>query len=468
MKKKIGVVIAAVFFVSGLSLLCYTEEEMSAGMRELAEETSSIASEIDEIIREIKSEPDQLEPDKTEEKPAPFQNQVITPEQISRTVIPEQFRNQTVSLEFEQADLESVVRTLADTAGINIMVDPELKAKPVDLHLKQVPVAEALSLLYSAYSLGSYKVGTSLFLTTREKIEKQTMITRIIKLKNVSAKEVEPLIKDVVKVANISEETNTVVITGNPEDIAKVEAILERVDVAQPQVMLEAKIIEISSNYLKNLGVNWSNSVNLNFSETKRPAGIEDPMPGSENVFRIFGIARDALTFNATVNMLEQENKAKILSNPKIATMNNKSAEINVIDQIPYTVTEVINGVDQTELRFIEPGIRLKITPSILENEFVVITIEPEVSNQSGTVETGKGDYPIVTKRTATAHVRVKNGQPFIMGGLLDKQEAKVESKVPFLGDIPFLGVLFRNKASLPSEKELIISVTPTIVRGNI
>ncbi|HDN85233.1 MAG TPA: type II and III secretion system protein, partial [Candidatus Aerophobetes bacterium] len=167
------------------------------------------------------------------------------------------------------------------------------------------------------------------------------------------------------------------------------------------------------------------------------------------------------------IKMLENENKAKVLSSPRVTTLNNKEAEIFVGDKVPYTVTLVSGGTTTTEVRFIEAGVRLKITPSIIEKDFVVIKIEPEVSY----IYTWRGpqdQYPWVKTRQATAYVRVKNGQPFVLGGLLNKEDKKNLYKVPLIGDIPWLGNLFKYEKHTVYDSELIITVTPTIVSGEI
>ena len=163
--------------------------------------------------------------------------------------------------------------------------------------------------------------------------------------------------------------------------------------------------------------------------------------------------------------MLENQNKAKILSNPRVTTLNDKEAEIFVGDRIPYTITNVTGGVATTDVRWVEPGIRLKITPSIIENDFVVLKVEPEVSF----IFTYRGpndEFPHVRTREAVAYVRVKNNQPFVLGGLLSQEDKQNLYKVPFFGDVPLIGNLFSYEKHTIVDTELVITVTPTIVHG--
>ena len=130
-------------------------------------------------------------------------------------------------------------------------------------------------------------------------------------------------------------------------------------------------------------------------------------------------------------------------------------------------MTTISGGVATTDVRFEEPGLRLKITPSIIEEDFVVIKVEPEVSFIFGF--RGPDDqFPWVKKRQATAYVRVKNNQPFILGGILNQEDKKNLYKVPMLGNIPLLGNLFSYKKDTVTDTELIITVVPTIVHGEL
>jgi type II secretory pathway component GspD/PulD (secretin) len=156
-----------------------------------------------------------------------------------------------------------------------------------------------------------------------------------------------------------------------------------------------------------------------------------------------------------------------LLANPRISTLNGKDAEIFVGDQVPYTVTTVTGGVATTEVRFVEPGIRLKITPSIVEDDFVVMQVEPEVSFIFA-FRGENSDVPQVKTREARANVRIKNNETVVIGGLIDQEDKENLSKMPFVGDLPLIGNIFSYQKRTILDTELIITVTPTVVRGEI
>ena len=371
-----------------------------------------------------------------------------------------------IDLDFSNANIEDVLRVIGEGAGLNIVVDPIIRGRKIDLHLKNVSVDEALSLVYKAYNLGYLKIGNTLFVSTEDKIKRSALITKVVKIKNVSAEIVKDLIKKLVESVECNKEINSLILIGTPAQIKKAEEIIAKIDVVQPQVVLASKVIEIDRNALSELGIDWSNAMHIFFQESKRPVETgTGALIAVEAPFKIFRLERTAAQLEAIIRMLEEKNKAWVLANPRITTMNNKEAEIFIGDRVPYTITTVTGGVANTEVRFTESGIRLKITPSVVEDDFVVVEVKPEVSYIYGW--RGPNDeYPWIKTREATAYVRVKDGQTFVIGGLISKEDLKNIYKVPFLSNIPIFGrLLFTYEKKENKNTEIIITVTPKIVK---
>lgn len=392
--------------------------------------------------------------------------QVLTPADIIRSVLKSEVQKKKIDLDFDELPLGNVLLTLAETAGINIVIDPAIKNNSLELHLKDVTIEEGLLLISQSYDLGFDKVGDSLYVTLNDKLKEKRLTSKIIKLKNINVSEAISLIEETVESVNSSEALNSIVIFGEPEQIIKAESILTRIDRPQPQVLLEAKIIELNKDAIRELGVDWSDEVRFQFQEEKRPQDFDDIETTPDSAVKVFQLARNALQFETVIKMLESQNKAKVLSNPRVTTLNNQKAEIFVGDEIPYTVTNVTGGVVTTDVRFVEPGIRLNITPSIIDEDFVVIKIEPEVSFIFA-FRGPNDEFPHVKTREATAYVRVKNNEPFVIGGLLNQEDKKNLWKVPFLGNIPLLGNIFSYESKSVIDTELIISIIPTVVMDN-
>ena len=386
-------------------------------------------------------------------------------ELIDGLVSPE-LQKSMVDLDFNDATLSDVFMTLGKSGNINVMLDPELKDLMIDIYLKKVSLKEAFILMGVSYNLGFKRIENSLFVTTKDKLLQQSVAYKVIKLHNVKAQEVKNMVTDLIRVVNVSEQINSLIVIGQPEEITKVEGVVKAVDVPQPQVILEASIVEVNKDALKDLGVDWSDQISMSYQETGRPVDIPNVATSSDSLLNIGAFERNPLSFSTIIKILENQNKAKVLSNPRVTTMNEKEAEIFVGDRIPYTINTVSGGVTTTEVRFEEPGIRLKITPMIIDGDFVVVKVEPEVSFIFA-FRGPDGQFPWVKKRQATAFVRIRNNQPFVLGGLLTQEEKKNLFKVPLLGDVPWLGNLFSYEKHSVTDTELIITITPTVVQGN-
>jgi len=410
----------------------------------------------------VVEEPSLIEESYEEEEGASV---ILTSEDIIRSVMSPDVLSKKIDLDFNETNLGDIILTLSAMADVNIVLDPSLRNNKFDVHLTDVPIDESLQLIANSFNLGFKKVGQSLYVTSLDKLKDQQVMSKVIKLKNVSAQSAQDLIVDLVDSVSVAGDMNSIVVMGQPEDILAVEKALKQIDVPQPQVILEAKIVEVNKDALEELGVDWSDSVSLNYQESGRPVEFENIEDSPDSVLKIFQFSRSPIEFSTMIKMLETQNKAKVLSNPKITTMNNKEAEIFVGDRIPYTITTVTGGVASTEVRFEEPGIRLIITPSIIEDDFVVLKVEPEVSFIFG-FRGPDDEYPWIKKREATAFVRVKNNEVFALGGLLNQEDKKNLFKVPFFGDVPLLGNLFSYEKTTVLDTELIITIIPTIVSG--
>ncbi len=388
---------------------------------------------------------------------------MMTADEILNSVIPLETQEKEMDLEFEEASLESILRTIGDITQINIVLDPSLKSVNSSLHLKKVKIRDALHIVANSFNLVFKKIGNSLFITTKERIRGENLVTRVFTLRYTKAPGVKAMTKNILDTITFNEDNNSLVVTGSPEEVTAIEEMIKKIDLPQPQVILEAKIIEINKDALKDLGVDWSDAITTSFQEKGRPTTFSSPETSGDSPLKIFGLARTPMQFNAIIKILENDNKAKVLSNPRIITLNNQQSEIFVGDRIPYTVTSISGGVATSDVRFVEPGIRLRVTPSIIDKDFVVLKIEPEVSFIF-TFLGPQAQYPWVKTRNATAYVRIQNNCPFVLGGLLNQQDTKNLYKVPFLGDVPGLGRLFSYQKHQVTDSELIITVVPVII----
>lgn len=374
-------------------------------------------------------------------------------------------KDKRITLDFEAMKLDEVLRVVAEQAEINIVVDPSAKDKEVALHLKDVAVAEAIELILQTYELSYAINGNSIFVASKGRIASMAAIHKVIRLKNINADDAKNLVKDLAESVASDRTINALVVVGTISQIKDVEKIITEIDKPRPQVLLITQIIEVDKDALSQIGVDWSDKLSVSFQESNfDPTAIGTRITDPVNALNIYRFTRSPMQLDAAINMLVQDNKAKILSNPKIATVNGEEASIFIGDRIPYEITTVTGGVANTEVRFTEAGIRLNITPSIIADDYVVVNVKPEVSFIYSW--RGEGDqYPWVRTREAFASVKVKDSEPFILGGLLSEEQKKNIYKVPFLGDIPFLKWAFRYEKTTTDNKEVIITVIPQIIK---
>ena len=265
-----------------------------------------------------------------------------------------------------------------------------------------------------------------------------------------------------------SPDVNALILYGTQAEYERAKKLMELLDVELKQVSLEARILAIDKNASKNLGIEWFwsafpqypdrdsfNSIERNFDDTT-----------GYGIFR-FGRGPEGYPFEwyygARINALVTKGKAKILSRPNVTTIQGHEAIINVGSSVPVPITQTTNSTITTSIEYRDAGIILKYTPRINEDGTITATIHTEVSTPQY-VEDLKA-YRFNT-RSADTVVTVRDGEPMIIGGLIGAEEEKSISKIPFLGDLPILGALFRSHKKNKSESELMIFLTAHVIKG--
>lgn len=294
-------------------------------------------------------------------------------------------------------------------------------------------------------------------------------------------------------------EQNSLVVIDYPENVERVKEYLDMIDVPSQQVMIEARVVEVKLQKEHALGVNWQ----LLADKKHMPFGQYDlgssaslgqftdglkqniaykntnylPIIGttSESPFT-FGIFDENI--NVILQTLANSLDTNVLSAPRVATVNNREAQIKVIQSLPWAEPDVqVSGESGSvtvswKINFEEVGIILKTTPIINDNGNITMVLNPEISDKTSdyslTVTQGTTSIPytipVIDKRSASTKVVVKNGQTLIIGGLIKEKSTKGETKVPLLGDMPFLGYLFKSKKDTVDKSELLIFISPTII----
>ncbi|NLI76446.1 MAG: hypothetical protein GX442_08395 [Candidatus Riflebacteria bacterium] len=386
-----------------------------------------------------------------------------------------------ISLDFRDTDIREIIKIIAQKSGTNIIAEKSVRGN-VTVRLNDVYYEEAMNLIAKTNGFAVRKIGNTWILADEKKLieafEKGLTITKRLQYAKAAdvSKIIAQTIKKDVKVAT-DERINAVIVSGGKDILDEVKKLIETIDTPVHQVMIESKIVEVTTNATKNLGFKWQ-------------AGLEDAVQdlSAAPIFRtkeyfaanpdstlyqggtfarpqgeLFGLGdfyRDNLIFRTTLAILETHNESKVLSNPKISAVNGQEANIVVGTKVIYP-----GGADQPPKEK-DTGIKLKITPRINDDGYITVDAEPEVSFVESW--SNNGMYPVIGTRSAKTTIRVRDGEEILIGGLIRDNETKERNKIPLLGNIPIIKSLFNFTGKTGSSQELIILITPHIIAQSI
>src|SRR3989344_5446817 len=300
--------------------------------------------------------------------------------------------------------------------------------------------------------------------------------TEVFDLGYAKAEDISTKVSEVLTPAigsmKFDERSNKVVISDTEQALTKTRKIIEAFDEKDKQVLIEAKIIQITLNDEHKMGVDWE-AIVRDFHSLDLASNF-DVLTSTDKSGRlsIGTVASDDYT--ALIEALDTVGKTNILSSPRITAVNNKEAKILVGSTEPYVTTTTTTpsaGPTTTaeSVNFIEVGVKLYVTPTIHEDGFVTMKIKPEVSSVTSNLTTSNNNtIPVVETSEAETTVMVKNGVSIVIGGLIKEEKIKSTRKVPFLGDIPVMGFAFRSQNDEVSKTEIVIFLTPTIITGDV
>lgn len=399
----------------------------------------------------------------------------VTP--AEETTSPPADPNPIISLDYKDADINSVLRSLAYSYGLNLVTGADVKGK-VTINLKKVTLDDALNAILTASGYVHVRKGNIIYISLGA-AEGLDLSSEPIFLKYLKAAETQNLLRKVISPKGdikVDEVSNMLIITDFSANIEKVKKLMESIDIPPQQVLIEVKIVDITSKDLENLGVTWSadykptgelkglfNRRTRYQEELKGTVAVPGPsgsLTGGQ--FTINTLNFKGLSLTATIDALCQDQKATLLASPSIAVINNREARIVIGEKVPYKErTQTTTGTTETT-RFVDVGTTLRVLPSINADGYITMIVHPEVSSVSALLDAG----PRITTREADTTVRVKEGETIVIGGLIKQSADKTRSKIPFIGDLPIIGLLFSNRSQDEGQIELAVFITPRILRS--
>jgi type II secretory pathway component GspD/PulD (secretin) len=385
--------------------------------------------------------------------------------------------DRTVTVSLEAADLRAVVNALARTSDINLVGSDKLQGR-VTLNLRNVPAVHALDVILKNNGFVLIKKDDRIYevMTPADAAQIHETVPvdelRVFQLKFADVDEVATrLVPGALpdsKHVKTDPATNKLILRANAQQIADVEQIIKELDVARPQVSIQARIVEIMVDRAKSRGVTLRMRDDTNNSVTGAGTAetIFDLAQGTSAI-PTFGLTFTSERIDAAINALVRSDVAEVLSAPQISTGHAREAEFKVVNQVPYITrtTRVVDNVTVTDetITFKETGLRLKVTPRVLAGGKIQMVVEPAVLELTGFTDTSP-PAPIIDERTAKTDVTITDGRWLVIGGLMRHNEQTVERGIPLLKDIPVLGWLFRSEQVTREKSNLVILVSATVL----
>lgn len=419
-------------------------------------------------------------------------------------------RGKRVSLNFKDADIVNVIRLIADATGENIITSEDVKGK-VTVKLRNVPWEMALDTILKTKGYDKVRHNNILRIAAADQIQKERemelarkraneqvedTIIKIITINYATASEIMAQLKPMLTgrgSVQTDERTNTIILEDVASNIDRIVELTKRLDKQTPQVLIEARIVEASSNFEQELGIQWGGTAQAS-AATGNPTGLvfpgdivatggaDDPQanrtqgvtsPGryavnlpapigagvGGGIGLVFGSAGGSQLLQLRLSALERSGSGRIVSSPRITTLDNRTAKIAQGVDIPITVVSAAGA----NTRFVPANLELEVTPHVTNDGSIMMKIKT-AKNEPNFSRPGAFGDPTIEKKFAETEVLVRDGDTTVIGGIYTRNTTKSLDEVPFFSKIPVLGWLFRNKRDTDERAELLVFITPRIV----
>lgn len=410
-----------------------------------------------------------------------------------------EYEGEIISLDFQDADLVHIFRLLADVSGCNIVVSPAVKGR-FSMRLKDVPWDQALDVILRNYGLSKMVEGNIIRIAPTTDIAKEEqeiarkkeaelqagdLITKVYPLNYADVKDVKKIINEIAKrkgggggvqrtTISVDERTSSLIIRDVERMHEEYARIIKTLDKPTPQVLIDARIVEVSTNFTRELGIQWGADVRL--SPNAKIGGIESLIGGtgfaSDNPLLVnlpapavgaigFGYigAGSLRALDLQLSAMETTGKGKIISNPKIVTTDNQEAKIQQGEKIPYQTV----SAEGTQTQFVSATLELSVTPHITPSGAIMmeVGVKKDEADFSRTVQ----GVPSIKTKEAKTNVLINNQDTLVIGGIFRTKTSRSQTYVPLLGKIPILGWLFKYKKKEDETSELLIFITPRVIK---
>ncbi len=376
-----------------------------------------------------------------------------------------------ITLEFRDANVKMLLDAISRSTGVDFILDkdvrPDLRAT---IFLRGSRLEDALELITSSNQLSRKNLDTRTVLiypnTPDKQRDYQDLLVRAFFLANSEAKQTAALLKSVLKLKDpfVDEKLNMIVLRESPEVIRLAERLVALHDVGEPEVMLEIEVLEVKASRLYDLGIQFPDT----FSLTPLPPLGQNAL----TLANVEGLGRNRIGLGVgglTVNLRRDVGDLKTLANPRVRVKNREKAKILVGDKVPVITTSIsgAQGSVSENVAYLDVGLKVDVEPQVSLDDEVLIKIALEVSSLAREIKTASGGlaYQIGT-RSASTVLRLRDGETQLLAGLISKEDRSNASRLPGLGDLPVLGRLFSTQKDDSQKTEIVLSVTPRVLRN--
>jgi general secretion pathway protein D len=381
-----------------------------------------------------------------------------------------------VSLQFRDANVRMVFEALSKTTGLNVIFDRDVRADlKTTIFVTNATVQDTVDMILMQSQLDKKQLNANtLFIypaTPAKELEYQELKVRTFQLSNIDAKQIQGLLKSLLKLKEVvtDERANTVTIRGTPDTIRVAEEMIAAQDIPEPEVMMEVQVLEVSHDRMTDLGIEWPNTFTMSTPATANTWGELHHLP--INALNVSGLS-------ATANFKLSDTDANLLASPRIRARNKEKARILIGDKVPVissSSTPSTSGPSYTQMvQYLDVGIKLEVEPQVFRDGDVGIKLNLEVSNITKVIQSDNSQAGLTTlayqigTRNASTSLRLRDGETQILGGLISDEDRETADKVPGLGQLPVLGRLFSNHNGDHVKTEIVLQITPHIVRPQI
>lgn len=374
-----------------------------------------------------------------------------------------------INLELKDANVRMAFEVVARSTGINFILDKDVRPDlRTTVFLKNAHVEDAIDLILQTCQLQKKVLNSNTVLiypSTPEKLkEYQDLVMRAFYLQNTDVKQVQNTLKTLLKTKDIvvDEKLNLLIMRDTPDAIRLAEKLVAMHDISEPEVMLEVEVLEVQRDRLMNLGIQWPSQLTLT------PLASGAGSLTANDLRHLSANNLGAAISSTVINVRRDVTDTNILANPRIRVKNRETAKIMIGDKVPVvTTTTTATGLVSDSVQYLDVGLKVDVQPDIHLQDEVAIKVSLEVSSivKEVTSKNGTLSYQVGTRNASTV-LRLKDGETQILAGLISDQERATGSGVPGLGDLPILGRLFSSRQDTHNKTEIVLSITPRLIRN--